>query len=83
MIKVTAPMYAKEVENTLKLINEKKEYFIKVSDDINEGRNVEEGEKKDADEGNTGNEEKQEKKEKSKKEKINLDDEDMFPTIEN
>merc|ERR1711862_881242 len=64
MIKVTAPLYSKEIEDTAKLVREKKEYFIKTSDDINDGKDVEAEEK-----AANNTEEKAEKPEKQKKEK--------------
>jgi len=91
-IKVAPPTFLKDIDASIAKINEKKEYFIKLSDEINEKG---EGEKKDTEkkeaEGEEGEEKKKEeektetqeetKKPKAKKEKIDLDNEDMFPSM--
>lgn len=82
-IKVTPPMYAKDIDETIKKVDEKKAYFIKISD--------EEEDKPEAEKKEEGTEEvkvegeekpKAEVKQTSKKQKINLDDEEMFPSMD-
>ena len=90
-IKVSPPSYVKEIDGTLKQLNEKRDYFNKMSDDIN---NAVKTETKEAVEGETKPEatteatpeedttkdvlaEKKPKKEK----KVKIDDEDMFPSL--
>lgn len=78
-IKVSPPNFFKEIEASLKELNEKKAYFIKVSDDLNDGKQV------DGDD-NKLEEPKEEQSEqaapkKAKKEKVNLDDDEMFPAM--
>lgn len=85
-IKVAPPSHTKDIDASIVKINEKKEYFIKLSEDFNENPDQEkkteekpegEAEKKEEEE----KVENQEKKGKVKKEKIDLDNEDMFPSM--
>merc|ERR1712150_331780 len=80
-IKVAPPTFLKDIDASIAKINEKKEYFIKLSDEINEKG---EGEKKDTEKKEAEGEEKKKeeektetqeetKKPKAKKEKIDLD----------
>merc|ERR1712010_3653 len=41
-IKVAAPVYAKDIDEVSKLLTEKRDYFVKVSDELNEGKKPEE-----------------------------------------
>lgn len=80
-VKVQPPLYMKEIDATLTKLNEKKTYFTKISDDLNEGKEVvvageENGEKKEDSE-NTESE----PTKKERKAKVNLDDENMFPDL--
>jgi len=91
-IKVAPPTFLKDIDASITKINEKKEYFIKLSDDLNEKPEgekketekkegeAEEGEEKKNDEEKTETQE-EAKKPKAKKEKIDLDNEDMFPSM--
>jgi len=92
-IKVAPPTFLKDIDASITKINEKKEYFIKLSDDLNEKPEGEkkETEKKEA-QAEEGEEEKKKdeektetqeetKKPRAKKEKIDLDNEDMFPSM--
>ena len=91
-IKVSPPIYLKDIDDSIAKLNEKKEYFIKASDDLNEtsGQEKKTEEKKEEEgEGESmkkdGEAEKVENPEanqqKTRKEKIDLDNEEMFPTI--
>jgi len=63
----------------LKVLEEKKAYFIKISDDLNDGKTVETEETKPEEETKQENAEKPEPKQK--RAKVNLDDEEMFPSM--
>jgi len=81
-IKVSPPTYGKEIVDVIEKLKEKRDYFVKVSDDLNEGKQPDEEEaKNNTNELNT--EEKKEVAEKPKgiKEKVTLEDEDMFPAM--
>ena len=94
-IKVSPPIYLKDIDDSIAKLNEKKEYFIKSSDEQNEKnpqeKNTEEKQEGKEEEGEGENKKKDEeaekveneeaKKAKTKKEKIDLDNEEMFPTI--
>lgn len=93
-IKVSPPTFLKDIDASIAKINEKKDYFIKLSDDINEKGEgekkeeeeekkeevKEEGEEKKKDEEKTETQE-ETRKPRAKKEKIDLDNEDMFPSM--
>jgi len=78
-LKVSPPAFTKDLGDVLKVLEEKKAYFIKTSDDINDGKPVEAEEKKPEEETKEETTEKPEPKQK--KVKVNLDDEEMFPTM--
>jgi len=93
-IKVSPPTHLKDIDDSIAKLNEKKEYFIKSSDELNEkkdqgkkneekkqGEEEGEGENKKQDEETEKVENEETKKPKTKKEKIDLDNEEMFPTI--
>jgi len=80
-IKVSPPSYPKEIDGTMKQMVEKREYFIKMSDDLNETgktdgvaepEKVEEKDELDAD---------RKPEKKGKKQAVKMDDEDMFPSL--
>merc|ERR1711894_720067 len=78
-IKVAPPTFLKDIDASIAKINEKKEYFIKLSDEINEkGEEAKKETEKEEEEEKKNEEEKVEtqeetKKPKAKKEKIDLD----------
>jgi len=78
-LKVTPPNFKKELDDVLKVLEEKKAYFIKTSDDINDGKAVETEEKKPEEE--TKDEPAEKPEPKQKRAKVNLDDEEMFPSM--
>jgi len=79
-VAVQAPIYQSQVLDTMKLVREKKDYFTRISDELNEGKKPEgENEETPKEEENKEAQAKPEKK--AKKEKINLDDEEMFPAM--
>lgn len=78
-LKVSPPAFTKDLGDVLKVLEEKKAYFIKTSDDINDGKPVEAEEKKPEEE--TKEEPTEKPEPKQKKAKVNLDDEEMFPTM--
>jgi len=81
-IKVVPPSYGKEIDGTIKQLTEKRDYFVKMSDDLNEGKTT--AEPTEAKEGgdNAETEDKPAKKEKEPKKKaVKMDDEDMFPSL--
>merc|ERR1711920_170435 len=45
-IKVSPPTHGKDIEEVIEKLNEKKAYFVKVSDDLNDGKELDEDEKK-------------------------------------
>jgi hypothetical protein len=78
-VKVQPPSYAKEIDEVLKQVTEKREYFIKVSDELNaKPKDEQEAPKKEED-----TEEKADKKspKKKKAKNVNLEDEEMFPSM--
>jgi len=86
-IKVSPPSYSKEIDETIKQLNEKKEYFTKMSDDLNDGKKPEAAEKKadESDKKETNSEDGEKKamkgEKKQKKSAVKMDDEDMFPSL--
>lgn len=83
-VKVSPPSYAKEIDGTLKQIVEKKEYFTKMSDEINDGKKPEGAEaetEKVEEEVEGGEEKKQMPEKKTKKQAVKMDDENMFPSL--
>jgi len=79
-IKVSAPVYAKDIDEVSKQLTEKREYFIKVSDELNEGKKPEEVEPEKKEEEKTEDDAKPVEK-KGKKPKVSLDDDEMFPAM--
>lgn len=79
-IKVSAPVYAKDIDEVSKQLTEKRDYFIKVSDELNEGKKPEEVESEKKEEEATQEEAKPAQK-RGNKQKVSLDDEEMFPTM--
>merc|ERR1711903_171207 len=77
-IKVSPPLYMKEIDTTVKSLNEKKDYFNKISDDLNDGKEVE-NDKKQEDDKKSDDKEETEQPKKERKAKVNLEDENMFP----
>ena len=49
-LKVSPPATSKDLDSVLKVLEEKKAYFIKISDDLNDGKAVETEETKQEDE---------------------------------
>merc|ERR1712151_32703 len=80
-IKVLPPSFSKDIDETIKRLNEKKEYFIKVSDDINEGKEGVKDEEKSEEKKEENEEEEKNVKKVNKKVKVSLDDEEMFPAM--
>lgn len=78
-IKVSPPCFLKDIIAVLKELEEKKAYFTKISEDLNDGKPVETEEPK-KEEPKEEQEEKPQPKQQ-KKSKVNLDDEDMFPSM--
>lgn len=78
-LKVTPPAFSKDLDSVLKVLEEKKAYFIKISDDLNDGKTVETEETKPEEENKQENAEKPEPKQK--RAKVNLDDDEMFPAM--
>lgn len=78
-IKVSPPIYAKDIDEISKQITEKRDYFIKVSDELNEGKKPEGEEPEKKEEATEQKETKSPKK--GKKQKVNLDDDEMFPAM--
>lgn len=83
-IKVSPPTFAKEIDEVNSKLEEKKNYFIKISDELNEGKKIDEIEPK-AEKTETVEEEKKEETERPAKNpktnKVNLDDDEMFPAM--
>jgi len=90
-IKVAPPTFLKDIDASIEKLNEKKEYFVKLSDELNEKPEAQdqqnstekpEGAKDEkTDDAPEEKSEKKEEKPKQKKEKIDLDNEDMFPSM--
>jgi len=81
-IKVSPPTYGKEIHEVIEKLKEKRDYFVKVSDDLNDGKQPDEEEAKDnTNELNTEEKKEVAEKPKGKKEKVALEDEDMFPAM--
>merc|ERR1712146_492495 len=78
-LKVSPPAFSKDLDSVLKVLEEKKAYFIKISDDLNDGKTVETEETKPEEETKQENAEKPEPKQK--RAKVNLDDDEMFPAM--
>jgi len=79
-IKVAAPVYAKDIDEVSKLLTEKRDYFVKVSDELNEGKKPEEVETEKKEEEKTEEDAKPAEK-RGKKQKVSLDDDEMFPAM--
>jgi len=77
-LKVSPPNFSKDLGDVLKVLEEKKAYFIKTSDDINDGK-VENEDKKSEEE--TKDEPAEKPEPKQKRAKVNLDDDEMFPAM--
>lgn len=83
-IKCSPPTYEKDIQGVIANLEEKKAYFARISDDLNEGKEVKAEEKEEVKEGEgeeKEDEKKEEKKKVTKKEKVNLDDDSMFPAM--
>merc|ERR1711988_339644 len=78
-LKVSPPAFSKDLDSVLKVLEEKKAYFIKISNDLNDGKTVETEETKPEEETKQENSEKPEPKQK--RAKVNLDDDEMFPAM--
>merc|ERR1712187_436039 len=78
-LKVSPPVFHKDLDAAIKVLEEKKAYFNKISDDLNDGKEVEGEEAKPAEETKQETAEKPEPKQK--KAKVNLDDDEMFPAM--
>merc|ERR1711881_676463 len=78
-LKVSPPAFSKDLESVLKVLEEKKAYFIKISDDLNDGKTVETEDTKQEDESKQETAEKPEPKQK--RAKVNLEDDEMFPAM--
>merc|ERR1712151_765303 len=78
-LKVSPPAFSKDLESVLKVLEEKKAYFIKISDDLNDGKTVETEETKQEDESKEETAEKPEPKQK--RAKVNLEDDEMSPAM--
>jgi len=78
-LKVSPPAFSKDLDSVLKVLEEKKAYFIKISDDLNDGKTVETEEAKPEEETKQETSEKPEPKQK--RAKVNLDDDEMFPAM--
>jgi len=77
-VKVAPPKHFKDIANVLKELETKKAYFIKISDDINDGKQVE---TEDAKPEESKEEQAEKPAPKPKREKVNLDDDEMFPAM--
>jgi len=83
-VKVQPPLYMKEIDATLTKLNEKKTYFTKISDDLNDGKEVvlEGAESKTKKEGEEDSEKlESEPTKKERRAKVNLEDDNMFPDL--
>jgi len=78
-LKVSPPAFSKDLESVLKVLEEKKAYFIKISDDLNDGKTVETEDTKQEDESKQETADKPEPKQK--RAKVNLEDDEMFPAM--
>merc|ERR1712072_756864 len=78
-LKVSPPAFSKDLDSVLKVLEEKKAYFTKMSDDLNDGKTVETEETKPEEESKQEPAEKPEPKQK--KAKVNLEDDEMFPAM--
>jgi len=72
-IKCSPPTYAKEIQGVVDSLEEKKAYFTRISDELNDGKEVTEEKEEKTEEKREG---------KRQKEKVNLDNEEMFPSMD-
>lgn len=79
-IKVIPPNNNNEIDEVIEKLQEKKNYFIRISEELNDGKTPDEEEAKN-ETTETNVEEKKPAEKKSKKEKVNLEDEEMFPSM--
>jgi len=80
-IKVAAPVYAKDIDEVSKLLTEKRDYFVKVSDELNEGKKPEEVEPETKKEEEKTEDDAKPAEKRGKKPKVSLDDDEMFPAM--
>merc|ERR1711918_58343 len=71
-LKVSPPATSQDLDSVLKVLEEKKAYFIKISDDLNDGKAVVTEEAKQEDE--TKQEPENKPEPKQKRAKVNLED---------